>query len=849
MPNSNVVDRSQGKFRLLVVSKRPNDFAQLTEEAQTVVFSFCTPNEILEQVGQMAGSTTSDLPLLLAVDARELSWETARQLVTPVHAQLPLRLIPLVWLLNPDQQLEFEPAQTELNMFTNFFYPAQQPASLLEARLRYMVGFIAPMKEYVKMSRQLYSAVRQVEYSHDALIVIDLEFKITSWNPAAERIYGWTSQEAIGQSISMLQYSVPPDQEALDIMIDNPPHDNIWSEGKWAGTAVHRTRDGRRLIINSAVAAIRDVNKKIVEFVGINRDVTLQKQIEQELLQRSRDLETANTFLDRLVEQSPIGIGIYARDGLCLQLNQAACQGMGISDARSIIGHYNILNDAYSIQSGFTDTLKPVFKGEIVVLRNLEINLSKVDPKLGITQSRVVVNHLMFPVFDNQGQVQNIVILTEDVTEQRNLTNQLMQSQKMEMIGALAGGLAHDFNNVLTVLFLSVESLKERLQRARHTEALGELAEIETIGKHAADLTSRLLIFTRQKLDHPELIYINDVVSVTIHLLRRTVSEAIHLEFIAAPDLLPVRASPSQLQQVLMNLVVNARDALTEQKQLKAHRPEPQHSTISIKTFSRVFESHPKAGFQPTNSDWSRYIILPDKLQVEASTNTYVGCTIEDNGTGIPPEQMVLIFEPLYTTKEAGKGTGLGLAICYAVASDCGGWLELESRVGSGSRFTLYLPEARESGIGLPDAQPTAQLDSSLANQQAKPSIRQSRTVLLVEDEGSLRKVISRVLGLEGWQVLTAEDGQAALDFYQEHQSEIDLVITDTVMPRMGGIELVSKILEINPQARVILMSGYFDNKTELDNISTMLEANQLRFLAKPFKIETLLQMVKTVAI
>jgi PAS domain S-box-containing protein len=846
---------------VLLVCDEPGDFEQLSAECKTARIRFCRPAEMRDQVIEAYSKSTPDQPLILAVDGRKLDRAAGDHLLSPLVADPRLRWLPIIWLLGPEQQLEFEISPFEAPWLIQYFYPQTQPVALFEARLGCLVREWLSLQNQARLERQLLSATGQIESSQDAIITIGLDFTIRSWNPAAERIYGWKAHEVIGRDLtSVIHTNENLDPDDLLLIAANPPYEDAWKAGKWTGTAIQYTRDGRKLIVDSSVAAVRDAQGYIIEMVGINRNVTAQRQTERELVRSSRELAKVNTFLERIIEQSPIGIGVFDKSGLMIQMNPAYCRIIGIEQADKMVGQYNALENPFAISSGIAEAIKRVLKSEVVSLSPRELDFSDFDQIYGTHKRKVILSRKLFPLFDGGGQVQNVVALVEDITEQRQLTGQLLQSQKMEMIGALAGGLAHDFNNLLTVLFLSLDALKQRLQTEGQAEIPVELVEIEAISRHAADLTSRLLIFTRQKQDQPELISVNDVLKITSSLLRRTVSEDIELRLLPSEgELPPVKASVAQLQQVLMNLVVNARDAIHEKRYNTSqtgasswHAPD----LIEVKTFSRHFNSLPKPGFQPEEDGWQRYTVLPgvtqnlhEEYKVEYTLGWYAGFSVSDNGTGIMPEQLTRIFEPLYTTKESGKGTGLGLAICYAVARDCNGWIEVESRPGVGTSFTLYLPQAEVLPSG---ALPPAELAPLKTGEtgQSRPGLGLNEpppTVLLAEDEAVLRKVVSRVLRLEGWRVLAVEDGAAALELYQEKEAEIDLVITDTVMPRLGGVGLVNKLLEIDPKVKVILMSGYFENTAELDNVSELLDNQQIRFISKPFKVETLAEMLRAI--
>ncbi len=697
-------------------------------------------------------------------------------------------------------------------------------------------------------------ALRHVENSQDAIVATDLNFIITAWNPAAEQIYGWTAQEALGQALALIRATPPFDEVEITLNAAIPDYEVIWTEGKWFGTVVQQHRDGRHLIINSAVTLMRDVQGQAVELVGVNREVTAQVKTEQELVRRSHQLLVANSFLENVIEQSPIGLVVFDPTGLCVRLNRTLCTIIGVGNPENIVGRYNFRQDAPLFGPEVREIAEQAFKGEYVTIPSREFDLTHLEGLFGSSLGRLTLGIKFFPIMDEAGSLQNVVALIEDMTEQRNLTNQLLQAQKMEMVGALAGGLAHDFNNMLTVLLLTSTSLRLKLQglNGEQAESLSELAELESLGKQASDLISRLLIFTRQKIEQTQLVSWDTVLSKTATLLRRAVNENIRLEIVPTPPgLPPVKVDLSELQQVLLNLVVNARDALEE----ISESPDPAwQPAIRLEVFSRQFEKVPESGFYAAEDGWAGYIVLAGAERGLGATppprlpgGVYLACRVSDNGVGIPPKKLAQIFEPLFTTKEVGKGTGLGLAICYAVARDNGGWLQVESRPQSGARFTLYLLKASSEEVSQPVLPPSAPAQWLIPPSKEQP-VRQP-TAVLAEDEAGLRRVVSRVLEREGWRVLAAQDGQEALEIYRTRSGEIDLVMTDTVMPRLGGPGLVKELMALNPDLPIILMSGYVENSLELASFAPLLQSGQIRFIGKPFRMEALIEMLREVKI
>ncbi|MGH7870251.1 MAG: PAS domain S-box protein, partial [Candidatus Dormibacteraceae bacterium] len=359
-----------------------------------------------------------------------------------------------------------------------------------------------------------------------------------------------------------------------------------------------------------------------------------------------------------------------------------------------------------------------------------------------------------------------ITIYLRDLTDRKALEKQLWHSQKLEAVGRLAGGVAHDFNNILTV----IEGYSDLLlmDMPESAPARRGIEEIRKAGERAASLTRQLLAFSRRQVLAPQVIDVNDVISNVNKMLRRLIGEDIDLVTVLRPGLSPIKADPGQIEQVLVNLVVNARDAM------------PQGGVLTVETES--------VEFGETYASRHGITIPPGE---------YVMLAVADNGCGMNAETQSHIFEPFFTTKEVGKGTGLGLATVYGIVKQSGGFIWVYSEPGQGSTFKVYLPAVR---------------DAAPAGRPVPKELRPAgghETVLLVEDEDALRFMVREVLSSAGYNVLEATQGDEALKIAQRHQHPIDLMLTDVVMPRMNGRELAEKLEAFNSETRVLFMSGY----------------------------------------
>jgi PAS domain S-box-containing protein len=386
-----------------------------------------------------------------------------------------------------------------------------------------------------------------------------------------------------------------------------------------------------------------------------------------------------------------------------------------------------------------------------------------------------------------------------DITERKRLEDQLRHSQKMEAVGLLAGGVAHDFNNLLMLIQAHNERLRAALapNAAAEKESLG----IETAVTRAASLTNRLLAFSRKQVLQPEVMDLNEVLTEVAKMLDRLIEKNIALEVAPAPLLWPIKADRGQVEQLIMNLAVNARDAM------------PQGGKLVIETRNaEISDTHPRLrdGVRP-----GRYVLL----------------VVSDNGIGMDSETQAHMFEPFFTTKEPGKGTGLGLAIVYGVVKQQGGWAHVDSKPGQGTTFEIYLPPADEA-----KAPPPVDKILDLATVP-----KGTETILLVEDEVGIRELACNFLAGRGYMVLTAMDGAEALRIAEGHEDLIHLLVTDIVMPNVGGKELSQRLRQVRPEIKVLFMSGYPDHPALADADDGV----QTTVLQKPFSLDMLAHKVR----
>ncbi len=389
-----------------------------------------------------------------------------------------------------------------------------------------------------------------------------------------------------------------------------------------------------------------------------------------------------------------------------------------------------------------------------------------------------------------------------DTSEQQMLEEQIAQSQKMQAIGQLAGGIAHDFNNVLTAIIGFSDLL---LANHRPSDpSFADLMNIKNNANRAAGLVRHLLAFSRKQTLRPQVMSLTDALEDLMILLDQLLGEKVKARVVHGRDLWFIKVDPTQFQQVIINLAVNARDAM------------PAGGELTIRTANVSERESAKlghAGMEP---------------------GEYVLCEVSDNGSGIPPEVMDKIFEPFFSTKEVGKGTGLGLSTVYGIVKQTGGYIFAESEVGSGTIFRIYLPRCEEA-VAAPE------ISEKPAKKEAARDLTGSATVLLVEDEDAVRSFAARALATRGYTVLEAASGVQALDVMNERGGDVDLVVSDVVMPEMDGPTLLKHLRKANPQIKIIFISGYAEEafRNNLDEDETF------TFLPKPFSLKKLAAAVK----
>ncbi len=518
------------------------------------------------------------------------------------------------------------------------------------------------------------------------------------------------------------------------------------------------------------------------------RAVVHDLTVEQEMHQALKESEDR---FERFYEEAPIGIVMVDKDGLIEDCNTQFAQMLGKSSKDLERKHFKLLLTDES-RDLVVPAIKGMEKGESMP-QSMEVSLCSADGAKTVAQlhARRTIEDL------------GVVLHFIDLTEKKSLEEQFVQSQKMQAVGQLAGGIAHDFNNLLTAIIGFCDLLL--LRHKPGDPSFGDIMQIQQNSNRAANLVRQLLAFSRQQTLRQRVHDITDILTELSHLMRRLIGANIELEMIHGSDLGLVKVDEGQMEQVLINLAVNARDAMSIKGGGKL--------TITTENYT---SRKPK-----------------EVMQEEMPCGHWVLIKVKDTGCGISKENMGRILEPFFTTKDVGEGTGLGLATVFGIIRQSGGFLDIESKVGKGTTFKIYLPKSNE----VDDEEDEKPVEKAVIK-----DLTGTECIMLVEDEDAVRTFATRALTNKGYDIIAAEYGEAALKIYEsEDCANIDLLITDVVMPGMDGPTLAQRIRQHNPDMKIIFMSGYTEDKLK-DYMG-----DNTYFLPKPFTLKVLAAKVKEV--
>jgi PAS domain S-box-containing protein len=612
-----------------------------------------------------------------------------------------------------------------------------------------------------------------LDRTNDSIEVVDPETgRFLDVNEQACRAHGYTREE-------YLALRVPQ----IDPLMAARPWEETREELRHWGSRVieslHRRKDGSLFPVEVNVNYIRLDRDYLVAVV---RDVTERKRAERALVE-------SHSLLNAIVEGTSDAVFVKDLQGRYLMINSAGARFLG-KPVDEVIGKDD--------RALFTpDTAQNMQASDRRVMASGEWQmLEETATAAGVTRTFLSTKGVYR---DAQGKAIGLIGISRDITELKRLEAQLRQSQKLEAVGRLAGGIAHDFNNLLTVINGFSEMVAGRLQTDDPSREL--LVEIQKAGERAASLTSQLLVFSRRRVLQPQVVSLDSLLGELLKLLKRLIGEDIELALVPDSALGRAKVDPGQFEQAIINLAVNARDAMPQGGRLIL-------STHNAELDEDYAKRHP--GVRP-----GRYVLV----------------AVRDSGQGMDEATRAHLFEPFFTTKEPGRGTGLGLAMVYGFVQQSGGHIEVESELGHGTTFKVYLPRAQET-TPAPGSSP-----DPLEIPQG------TETVLLVEDEEAVRTLTRLVLQSSGYTVLEAWDGQDAVQVAQQYPGPIHLLVTDLVMPRMSGRQLAGLLTPSRPRLRILFMSGYTDEALLRRGV---LEAG-VGFLQKPFNPSGLARKVREV--
>jgi PAS domain S-box-containing protein len=543
--------------------------------------------------------------------------------------------------------------------------------------------------------------------------------------------------------------------------------------------------DGAMRIVHSQGRVIQDEDGRITRMLGTAQDITERKAAEEILSRSERRLQT-------IIDAEPACVMLVSHDGLLLDMNRAGLEMIGAEDLSQVVGRPIIELVHPADRTRFLEMHSAASSGSPGRWEFRIIGLNGGD--------RWVDSHFVpFDMSIDGCETQRSVLsVASDVTERKHLEDQLRQGHKMEAVGLLAGGIAHDFNNLLT----AISGYTELVLAARDDTdpSRADLLEVRKAAERAATLTKQLLAFSRRQILRTRVLDLNALVAGIHKLLRRTIPEHIELVLDLDPLLENVRADPGQLEQVVLNLAVNAGDAMPQGGQLR-------FATKVVDVDTMWARRHPS--------------MTPGR---------YVRLVVSDTGVGMSPETQSRIFEPFFTTKERSRGTGLGLATVYGIVKQSDGFIWVTSQPQRGTTFEIYLPAVQEA------------VESALPATPAAEPVAGSETILLAEDDGAVRRLARDVLRKYGYTVLEARDGEEALSIAQQYGSEIHILMTDVVMPGLSGRHLADRLSTLRPGIRVLYSSGYSENITTGAGL-----ARGLPLLSKPYPPAELLYKIREI--
>jgi PAS domain S-box-containing protein len=622
--------------------------------------------------------------------------------------------------------------------------------------------------ERKKAEQELRLMAQTVASAQDCISITDLKNRFLFVNEAFRKTYGYQAEELLGKDVAMVRPPLPA------TMTDRIFQETL--EGEWHGEIMNRRKDESEFPVELWTSIVKDDGGVPVAIVGVARDITTRKRAEEHL---RRSEEQFRLIAENVADM----IAVVDLQGRRIYNSPSYRNTLGEPEALKGTDGFQEVHpeDRDRVRAVFHETVRTG------VGQRMEYRLLGKDNAERNIESRGSV------IRDHDGRVAQVIIVSRDVTEEKRLEAQFLRAQRMESIGTLAGGIAHDLNNVLAPIVMAIDVLRSKISDAGGQKILNTL---ETSAKRGSDIVRQVLAFGRGVKGDRNLVQLKHVVNEVVKIIEETFPKSIKIQIDTPRNLWTVSADPTQMHQVFLNILVNARDAM------------PRGGSLTVAATNVKLDEH-----------YSR-------MHVEAQPGQYVCIEIVDTGTGIPADIREKIFEPFFTTKEIGVGTGLGLSTTLAIVKSHGGFIELDSNMGAGTTFRIYIP-ATGPATGAGEE-----------NGQAELPRGNGELVLVIDDEAAIREITVETLEAYGYRALSARDGAEGVAVYAEHKQEIRAVITDIMMPIMDGTATVLALKRINPHVRIIAASGMIVRGEE----SPPSDSDVYAFLTKPYTAEVLLK-------
>jgi two-component system, cell cycle sensor histidine kinase and response regulator CckA len=630
-------------------------------------------------------------------------------------------------------------------------------------------------RERKRAEKELRKLSRAIEQSASTIIITDAQGYIEYANPRFTETSGYSLAEALGQHTRILKSGHTSREE----------YQRLWetiTEGKeWRGEFQNKKKNNELYWESASISPIKKPDGVITHFVAVKEDITERKRAE-------RALEESEAKTRSILDNIRIGVYLLSPKMEILEMNHQMREWYPSVDSVQRPICYRVFNDSpRDMVCDFCPTCKTLQDGLVHEATKQVLRAGAVH------DSRIVSS----PVLNASGEVTAAITMIEDITERLSLESQFRQAQKMESVGRLAGGVAHDFNNMLGAVIGYTELAMYQVNPDHPLFAY--LTEIRKAAERSANLTRQLLAFARKQTITPKVLYLNETIESMLKMLRRLIGEDIDLAWLPGKNLWPVKMDPSQIDQILANLCVNARDAIAGV------------GKIIIETHAVTFDE----AYCAYHSD-----VVPGE---------YLLLAMSDDGCGMDKETLGKLFDPFFTTKEMGKGTGLGLATVYGIVKQNNGFINVYSEPGHGTIFKIYLPRH------------AAQTGQMREESPAAPVAMGYETILLVEDDPVMLEIVRLMLETLGYRALASSTPVEAIRVAREHAGKIHLLITDVVMPGMNGRDLAKNIVSLCPDIRRLFMSGYTSNVIAHQGVLD----EGVNFIQKPFSIQVLATKVR----